>query len=621
MEIKDLILLMWRNIRYIILGLIVGVGIGALVSKIQVPVYEATAKVFVSRPRQQGNTDILSMSDEQLLAINLQLAKSQPVLNNVSSQLGSKVDADNIEVAEIPNTLMLQIKVQDHDPQRAALINKMLVQDLIQQNKTMISGQYAGFENALNEQIDQVQKQIDGLQAQVKQINASDIQEQLAHVNQQIDQLKTEISGLEQEIASLPYSLTPFPDVATPTPLERIPLAQKQSQLDQLRSLLTLYQQIQTNLMYIGKPGQGDSNLADPRLAALQSTLTLYQQINLSLTNNRQNIRLASAQNNQNVIQISAAIPPKTPVRPVPVLYVLLGGLVGLCLAATTIIVIDHMDDTLKTSAQIEQLLNLPVLGFISNNKKIKNGLVTAYDSDSNAAESFRALGANLEISGVGKSIRTLMIVNADPANEKTTISANLAVIHAQQGKQVILLDGDLKHPYINYLFEAKNQKGFAELLDGRIEIKSTYRAFHNVKDVPGITLITSGTVEKDVTSWLDAEKLTQLLSTLLEHTDLVIVDGPPADVANAQILASKMDAVLLAISAGHTHVNSAQATLRRFRLNGVKVAGAVFDSTLQPWKINKQLKTKLSTAIRKNVQLIHLRIRKSSLIENGKKA
>ena len=588
MEIKDLILLIWRNIRYIILGLILGAGIGALVSKIEVPVYEATAKVFVSRPRQQGNSDILSMSDEQLLAINLQLAKSQHVLNDVSSQLGSKVNVDNIEVAEIPNTLMLQIKVQDNDPQRAAQISKLLVQNLIQQNETLISEQYTGFENALNEQIDQVQKQIDGLQAQVKQINGTEIQNQLAQVNQQIDQLKTEISGLEQEIAGLPYSLTPYPDVPTPSPLERIPLAQKQSQLDQLRSSLTLYQQIQTNLVYIGKPGQGDSNLQDPVLAALQSTLTLYQQINLSLINNRQDVRLARAQNNQNVIQISAAIPPKSPVRPVPVLYVLLGGLVGLSLVATAIIVIDHMDDSLRTTVQIEKLLGLPVLGFILDNNNIKNRLVAGYDPDSNEAKSFRALGANLEITGVGKSIRTLMIVNAEPANDKTTISANLAFIHAQQGKQVILMDGDLQHPYLHSLFGVENQEGFAELLDGRIGIK---KACHNVMEVEGFTLIPSGIVEKDVTGWLDSEKLAQLLSTFLEHTDLVIVDSPPADVANAQILASEMDAVLLAISAGDTHVNSAQATLKRFKLNGVRVVGVVFIYKMQSWKINKQLK------------------------------
>lgn len=60
MEIKDLILLMWRNVRYILVGLILGAGIGAVLSVIQTPVYEASTKIFVSRSRQQGNSDLLS---------------------------------------------------------------------------------------------------------------------------------------------------------------------------------------------------------------------------------------------------------------------------------------------------------------------------------------------------------------------------------------------------------------------------------------------------------------------------------------------------------------------------------------------------------------------------------
>lgn len=97
-------------------------------------------------------------SDDKLSAINLQLAKSQTVLNAVSSQLGSKVDVDNIQAGALPNTLIVQIKIQDTDPQRATTIANLLVQELIQQNEFLLSEQYTGFENAIIEQIEQVQK-------------------------------------------------------------------------------------------------------------------------------------------------------------------------------------------------------------------------------------------------------------------------------------------------------------------------------------------------------------------------------------------------------------------------------------------------------------------------------
>jgi capsular exopolysaccharide synthesis family protein len=511
------------------------------------------------------------------------LAKSQPVLNEVISQLGWKVSPDSIEVGAIPNTLIIQIKVEDTDPQWAATIANLLVQTLIQQNETLLSGWYTTSENSITEQLTQVQKQIDGLQTQISQINDTGVQEQLAQVSEQIMQLKTEISALEQDIAKFQPS---------PNPIEIISLTEKHAQLDQLHSLMTLYQQIQTNLTYIGKPVQNGLSLENPQLATLQSTLNLYKQINATLINSRENVRLARTQSRQMVMQIVPATPPKNQVRPIPNLYFLLGCVVGLVLAATAILMIDHFDDSLKSAGQIEELLGLPVLGFVIGNKDTKSGLVTSHDPLSAEAEAFRALGASLEISGAGKSIRTLMIVNAEPADGKTAIAANLAVINAQQGKQVILLDGDLKHPHLHSLFGLENQKGLANLLNDRRDIK---RASHAAEDIKGMTLIPSGIVEKDATGWLDGEKLEQLLLELQKQADLVIVDSPSADVADAQILASKMDAVLLVIKLGQTHMDSAQATLRRFKLIDAKVAGTVLNR-----KINKTILTWLKTKLRK---------------------
>jgi succinoglycan biosynthesis transport protein ExoP len=157
MEIKYLIRLLRRNVLYIILGLVLGAGVGIIITKTQTPVYEAATKVFVSRTRQQSNSELLSLTDEQLLAINVQLAKSQLVLNEVAAQMGSKVKADNIEVLTIPNTLIIQIKVLDNDPQRAATVANLLVETLIKQNESLLSGWYTDFEAAITEQIAEVQ--------------------------------------------------------------------------------------------------------------------------------------------------------------------------------------------------------------------------------------------------------------------------------------------------------------------------------------------------------------------------------------------------------------------------------------------------------------------------------
>jgi tyrosine-protein kinase Etk/Wzc len=493
-----------------------------------------------------------------------------------------------IQVDSIPNSLILQIKVQDTDPQRATTIANLIVQTLIKHNEVLLSTRYEEYENAINKQIEQAQKQIDDLQTRIKEINTAGIQEQLTQVNQQIEQLKVEVSGLEQEIARFPIN---------PTPLDRISLAEKQAQLDQLHSLMTLYQQIQTNLTYIGKPGQNDLSLEDPRLITLRPTLTLYQQINSTLINSRENIRLARAQSGQNVLQIVTATPPKNPVRPLPVLYILLSGSVGFILAITTILVIDHLDDSLKSSGQIEELLGISVLGSVFENKHSNMELVALRDPFSADAEAFRALGANLEIIGTGKRFRTVMIANAEPAGARTTIAANLAVINAQQGKHVILLDGDLRHPHLHSLFGMENQLGFAELLNDNANIKV---ACYAVKDIQGLTLIPSGVAEKELTAWLDVKKWEQLLMKLHKLADLVIVDGPPADVADAQVLASKMDAILLAIMAGHTRIDLAQRALKRLQLIDAKVVGAILNGIAHSRKIKKPFLTRFKIKIPK---------------------
>ena len=222
---------------------------------------------------------------------------------------------------------------------------------------------YTDFESNLNTQIDQLQKQINDLQSQINQINDASISEQLAQVSQEIDQLKSEITSLENEINSYPAILNDK---------QRTALSLKQAQLEQLRSRLSLYQQIQTNLTFIGKPGQTGVSRDDPRLNSLQSTLDLYQQLYLSLVDSRETINLDRMQNTPNITQIDPATAPKNPIRPLPMLYVLLGVVVGLALAITAILVMDHFDDTLKSSQKVQEMLGVPIIGQISEAPRTK---------------------------------------------------------------------------------------------------------------------------------------------------------------------------------------------------------------------------------------------------------
>ncbi len=562
MEIKDFALLMWRNARYWILGLALGVVLGLVVSSVQRPTYEAATQVLVSRPRLQGSIDVLPIGEDQLVITNALLVKTKPVRDAAGSELGTKVSAAAIQVTALPNSYVIEIRVQDTDAPRAAAIANELVKILVQTNSDLLSERYAALDSALNTQIDQVQTQMDGLRAQFNQMNAASIREQLAQVNVQIDQLNSQISDLEQELGKLPTN---------PTAAQGVSVVEKQAQLQQLRSQLNLYKQIQVNLTFIGKPGQGGVTRDDPSLTLIQSTLNLYQQVYLGLLSSLEASRSARLQSISDIIQVEPAVAPKAPISPRPVLYTLFGGVVGFFLSISAILVVDHINRPLTTARGTEELLGVPVLGVVPDANRAKDGLASLYDPGSAGSEAFRALAASVELVNPEPKLSTLMVANVGKSESKTAVAANLAIAYAQQGKAVILLDGDLWHPRLHGLFGLASRKGPA----GLIRVKKGNKGVgYSVEELEEWDFVPGGIVPEGPTGWLDAEKWASVLAALRKQADLVIVESPWSELADAQTLASNVEVVLLVIRSGRTHADAARTALRRLQAAGASVVG-----------------------------------------------
>jgi polysaccharide biosynthesis transport protein len=570
MEIKDLLSLMWRKRLILILGAFLGTALGFVVVKMQTPVYEAKTQLLISRSRQQNNTDMLNLGEDQLVSTNVQLAKSLPVLDAVSAQLGSRVKSENIQASVLPNTLIIQIKVQDTDPERAAAIANTLVQVLIRQNTGIVSARYVEFESSLKSQIDQIEKQITDLQGQINQINEKSISEQLAQVNKQINELNGNISALEDEINSYPAFLNDK---------QQIELSQKQSQLEQLRSSLSLYQQIQTNLTFIGKPGQSGVSRDDPRLNSLQSTLNLYQQLYLSLIDSRESINLDRMQNTPNITQIDPATAPKEPIRPMPLLYLFVGIVVGLGCSVTAVLLMDHFDDTLRSSQNVQEVLGIPILGKISeaHHKKQAGGerSVLVHD-DPELMNAFGSLRINVNRLMQQHSVRVLQITSPSRGDGKTMISVNLADAFALSGKKVVVVDGDLYHPRLHARFGLENKKGLTSLLTDGLGWEEVAKVSKKITIIPG------GPATSSSAMLLESDAMAKLLEDLQANFDVVILDSPPLFVMDAQILASKAGGILMVVRLGDTITAVARSMLDQLRLMDAHVLGAVLNCVPQ---------------------------------------
>ena len=213
-------------------------------------------------------------------------------------------------------------------------------------------------------------------------------------------------------------------------------------------------------------------------------------------------------------------------------------------------------------------------------------------------ADAFRALGASVEIVSLEGHIQALLVLNGGAKDGKTCIAANLAVVNAQQGRRVTLVDGDLRRPRLHDLFGVENQKGLSDVVHGRAELRQVYRMVEGLRD---LRLVTGGQPDEDPTRWLDAVKWGQVLDELQAQSDLVIVDSPPAESADAQVLASRLGAILLVVRCGRTRVEAAQATLRRFQLLGAAVVGMVLSQPAQHRNVIRQfLSWKRKTAEKK---------------------
>lgn len=573
MEPKQYLELLKRWAWLLILGIILGGVTGYVFSIYQPSVYQSSTKIMIIRASQSNGADLSGVNDQQLVQTYIQLSTTRPVIQAVSDQLKYSVDQQQIDVKQVPGTQIIQVTVEDGDAAHAAEIANTLVQVLITHSDNLQSGRFATSESGIQAQVTQVEGQISNLQSQIDQISAQTVETQINQVQSQIASLQPEVSKLQQEISSLTKNGNNPTD-----PAKLTQLTDDQARLNQIQPLLTLYQQIYTNLIVLGQPANAtDSNGNDKRVSQLQTTLGLYQQIYMNLLNNLETIRLARLQTTPNVVQIDDAIASSSPVRPKPITNALLTAVVGLILTGAIAFLIEYLDNTLKTSSDVERLMDLPVIGYIADMdiKKKEYAVYVSRQPRSLVSEAFRALRTNLEFSGVSRKLKTILITSSTPGEGKTTIAANLAAILAQGGKRVVLMDADLRRPQVHRFLGIPNRIGLTDIFREQVSLDQAICAWDGTE---GVLVLTSGSIPPNPAELLGSEKMEHILKELTALADYVVIDSPPTIITDAQVIASKVDGIILVIQPGKTQTDVAMAALEQMKRVEGKVIGVVMN-------------------------------------------
>ncbi|MGC9347037.1 MAG: CpsD/CapB family tyrosine-protein kinase [Anaerolineae bacterium] len=200
--------------------------------------------------------------------------------------------------------------------------------------------------------------------------------------------------------------------------------------------------------------------------------------------------------------------------------------------------------------------------------------LVTLRDPGSPAAEAYRALRMNLAFTSLDRSLSAFVVAPPAIAGMESNVTPNLAVVMAQSGQSVILVDADLRRPQLHELFGVPQEPGLTTWMLSR-EVDEPISLVET--GVNGLRLLPSGALPPNPADILNSEKMKSLLDSLKASADVVIFQTPPVTVAvDAALLAAETDGLLMVIRSGHTRkdrVEQAKELLERFR---VRLLGAV---------------------------------------------
>jgi succinoglycan biosynthesis transport protein ExoP len=400
-----------------------------------------------------------------------------------------------------------------------------------------------------------------------------------------LDKLREEQANLRIQVAELSTQLGPsYPKVAQLN--SQLKEIDKQLQLEVNKSVDHLRGQYQAAMQResmlrasFDKQKQEANNLNESAIEYsllkrdVESNRTLYE----GLLEKLKEAGVTAGLRSNNFRIINAARVPTAPSEPnIPrnlAFALVLGVISGVGLA----FLLENMDNTVRTPEQAQAISALPSLGMIPLGSKSGNRgptgtrlsltsskeaveMVTQVRPQSQMAESYRALRTSLLLSNLGAPPKVVMVTSARPQEGKTTTSINTAIVLAQKGVRVLLIDADLRRPSVHKTLGMGPRSGLSNVLTGSATLQQTVVAS---PVLPNLFILPAGSPPPNPAELLASAHMRDLLMELREQYDHIVIDTPPTlSVTDAVVLSPRADATILVIRSGQT----TKQALRRSR-------------------------------------------------------
>ena len=289
-------------------------------------------------------------------------------------------------------------------------------------------------------------------------------------------------------------------------------------------------------------------------LADLETERFIYNQL---LAKHRQEIiTMQLPRNSVNIIDV--AEPNLKPVSPNLFINVLISIFAGLGAGIGLAYFIEYLDTSVKTVEDIENKLDLKVIGLIP--QKVRPLIEEGPDSEN--AEAYRVLKTNLDFSSNHLNGGAYSVISAGAGEGKSTTVFNLAYISAQQGLKVLLMDGDLRRPVQHIILGMSNRFGLTNVLLRDVPVEEAIKA----TSIPNLQFLPSGKLPRASLGVLDPKKIRELIKSLKSKYDLVLIDTPPVvGLSDASIIGKETDGSILVVQYRkypQDMINKAKSTL-----------------------------------------------------------
>ncbi len=281
----------------------------------------------------------------------------------------------------------------------------------------------------------------------------------------------------------------------------------------------------------------------------------------------------------------------------------LFGGLVSALICIGLIFLFDELNTSLRRKHDVEQLLSLPTLGSIPSltrgtsvsrrlpgmrAKNVSNGkgVSLATYAESPVFESYRAIRTSLIFSNAVESLRTIAVTSASPGDGKSTTVANLAMAFAQQDLRVLAIDCDFRRGSLHRIFKVPRSPGFTNAIATGANLASVVQE----TSIPNLSVLTTGVHPPNPGELLGSHRVRDLLSEAGAQYDLLIIDTPPVlAAADASVIGSMVDGVILLIRVGVTTKSAARAAQERLQLVGARILGTVLNDPTEILESSEQ--------------------------------